>query len=322
MLRIPAQRRPHYPPVERLAILELRAARGWSLSQTARRLLVTPATVASWMGRLDEEGPRAIVQVGEPVNRFPDFVRYMVRRLKVLCPTMGKIKIAQVLCRVGLHLAPTTVARMLRQRPPRRRRASVRDVLGRVVAAKGPNHVWLTDLTTVPTSFGFWCSWIPFALPQCLPFSWWVAVAIDHYSRRIMGLAIFDRPPTSVEIRAFLGRAIGRAGVVPRHLITDHGSQFTDEGFRRWCRRRGMRQRFGAIGKYGSIAVIERLMDTMFETTDPGTVNVEGLNFVQVLQPAPGIPTLFNVGLGILIATIAVAGSWVISRRTGFARSA
>ena len=61
MLRIPAQRRPHYPPIERLAILELRAARDWSMSQTARHLLVTPATVASWMGRLDEEGPRAIV---------------------------------------------------------------------------------------------------------------------------------------------------------------------------------------------------------------------------------------------------------------------
>ena len=58
MDHIPAQRRPHYPPIERLAILELRAARGWSLSQTARRLLVTPATVASWMCRLDEDGPR------------------------------------------------------------------------------------------------------------------------------------------------------------------------------------------------------------------------------------------------------------------------
>ena len=44
MLRIPAQRRPHYPPTERLAILELRAARGWSKSQAARRLLVTTAT--------------------------------------------------------------------------------------------------------------------------------------------------------------------------------------------------------------------------------------------------------------------------------------
>ena len=47
MERIPPQRRPHYPPVERLAILELRAARGWSLAQTARHVLVTPLTVAS-----------------------------------------------------------------------------------------------------------------------------------------------------------------------------------------------------------------------------------------------------------------------------------
>ena len=33
MLRIPAQRRPHYPPTERLAILELRAARAWSTAE-------------------------------------------------------------------------------------------------------------------------------------------------------------------------------------------------------------------------------------------------------------------------------------------------
>jgi predicted RNA polymerase sigma factor len=51
---IPAQRRPHYPPIERMAILELRAARGWTLTQTARRFLVTPATIASWTQRLDE----------------------------------------------------------------------------------------------------------------------------------------------------------------------------------------------------------------------------------------------------------------------------
>ena len=47
MERIPAQRRPHYPPIDRLAILELRAARAWSLAETARRLLVTPLTIAS-----------------------------------------------------------------------------------------------------------------------------------------------------------------------------------------------------------------------------------------------------------------------------------
>src|SRR5437867_7103795 len=80
MEQIPAHRRPHYPPIERLAILELRAARSWSLAQTAVRFLVTPATVASWMRRLDEEGPDALVQIREPVNRYPDFVGYLVRR--------------------------------------------------------------------------------------------------------------------------------------------------------------------------------------------------------------------------------------------------
>jgi hypothetical protein len=60
MLRNTAQRLPHYPPIERLTILELRAARGWSLSQTARHLLMTTATVCSWMGRLDEEAGQLV----------------------------------------------------------------------------------------------------------------------------------------------------------------------------------------------------------------------------------------------------------------------
>jgi len=37
------------------------------------------------------------------------------------------------------------------------------------------------DLTAVPIG-GFWTSWLPFALPQCWPFCWWVVVVIDHYS--------------------------------------------------------------------------------------------------------------------------------------------
>src|SRR6059036_688375 len=36
MAEIEPHRRPHYPPTARLAILELRAIRGWSLAQTAR----------------------------------------------------------------------------------------------------------------------------------------------------------------------------------------------------------------------------------------------------------------------------------------------
>ena len=75
-------------------------------------LLVSPLTLASWMGRLDEEGPDALVRLPEPVNKFPHFVKYLVKRLKILCPTLGKVKTAQILARAGLHLGPTTVRRM------------------------------------------------------------------------------------------------------------------------------------------------------------------------------------------------------------------
>ena len=49
MARVPAHRRPHYLPTERMAILELRAARAWSKAQTARAFLVASSTIALWL---------------------------------------------------------------------------------------------------------------------------------------------------------------------------------------------------------------------------------------------------------------------------------
>ena len=71
--RVPAPRRPHDPPVERFSLPELRAARGRSATQTTDpRFFVTEATVASWMARLDEAGPSALVRNPEPADKFPD----------------------------------------------------------------------------------------------------------------------------------------------------------------------------------------------------------------------------------------------------------
>jgi hypothetical protein len=92
LARIPPSQRPHYLPTERLAILQLRAARGWSLAQTARVFHLTTPTIASWMKRLDEEGPQALLQTQTPVNKFPDFVRVLVQRLHLLCPRLGKVR--------------------------------------------------------------------------------------------------------------------------------------------------------------------------------------------------------------------------------------
>jgi hypothetical protein len=37
------------------------AARGWSKAQAGRSFLVTDDTVASWSGRLEDDGPGALV---------------------------------------------------------------------------------------------------------------------------------------------------------------------------------------------------------------------------------------------------------------------
>lgn len=279
MTQIEPPRRPHYPPTARMAILELRTARCWSLEQTARTFLLTAETISSWFRRKDETGSAALVQMAQPVNRYPDFTRYLVQRLKVLCPSMGKLKLAQVLCRAGLHLGASTVGRILKEGPhqrpvdePMTSQSAAKVVQAekpaantppRVVTAKRPNHVWHVDLTVVPIGSGFWVPWLPFSLPPCWPFCWWIAVVVDHFSRRAMGVATFSQQPTSAAVRAFLGRTIQAGGAKPKYLICDSGSQFDNPGFREWCRNRNMRPRYGAVGQHGSIAVVERFILTL-----------------------------------------------------------
>ena len=51
----------------------------------------------------------------------------------------------------------------------------------------------------------------------------------------------------------------------PKHFASDQGSQFTSMLFRNALARLGIKQRFGAIGKTGSIAIIERFWRTLKE---------------------------------------------------------
>ena len=65
------------------------------------------------MGCLDEDGPKALVQLPTPVNRFPDFVRHVVTSLKSICPMLGSQRIANLLARAGLHATPDEIYRGL-----------------------------------------------------------------------------------------------------------------------------------------------------------------------------------------------------------------
>jgi hypothetical protein len=143
MAKLPSRKRPQYAPQERMAILELKAARAWNLAETSRTFIVEPETIASWMRRAAnvQDG---LLQLSQPVNKYPDYVRCIIQRLKTLCPTMGKVRIAQMLGRAGLHLGATTVGRILKEEPLPDK--PVCDFIeekkkGRVVTARYPNHV-------------------------------------------------------------------------------------------------------------------------------------------------------------------------------------
>ena len=59
-----------------------------------------------------------------------------------------------------------------------------------------------------------------------------------------------------------LDRIVTNTGRAPKYTVTDQGTQFRD-AFRAWCDKHGVKPRFGAVGKHGSIAVTERFILSM-----------------------------------------------------------
>ncbi len=162
----------------------------------------------------------------------------------------------------GLHLGATTVGRILKEeRIPNP--GDDEDPPGHVVTARYPNHVWHVDLTVIPTSSEFWTPWSPFSLPQQWPFCWWVGVVLDHCSRSVLGTIVFKENPSAAAPQSLLNRTIKRGGAKPKYLICDKGKQFWCKSFKNWCEQKGIGPRFGAVGKKGSIAVIERFIGSL-----------------------------------------------------------
>jgi putative transposase len=169
----------------------------------------------------------------------------------------GSKKIAQMLVRAGRKISRETVRRYRKSPPvlvPAPKRAlQDQAVKSPGVRAKEPNHVWMTDITSVPGFLGIWI----FKL----------VVILDVYSRFPLGFKIFSKEPTSEEVADLVQTAAGRFGK-PKHFVTDRGAQFSGQPFVEALRDLGAKQRFGAIGQSGSIAIIERLWRTLKEMLD------------------------------------------------------
>jgi transposase InsO family protein len=217
------------------------------------------------------------------VNRFPDFVRYAVQQIKLFCPTLGKAKIADKLARVSIHIGKTTVQRILEEKPAPPPQPTTDDTGKQCrIVSKYPSHTWHADLTVVPISGGFWTNWLPNAISQRWPVCWWVLNVIDHYSRRF---ALFKCRPSSEKVTTALTRIMFGERIRPKHLIVDEGPEFKCEHFENlWCKVLNILPRFGAVGKSGSIAVVERFHRTIKEILRQITIPEDQTHFEQELR--------------------------------------
>jgi transposase InsO family protein len=97
-----------------------------------------------------------------------------------------------------------------------------------------------------------------------------VLVVLDHFTREALGLRAFSKEPSGEDLVALLSHVSRKTGHVPNYTVTDKGSQFFNSrskapagAFGAWCKENSVRPRFGAVGRHGSIAVVERFMRTL-----------------------------------------------------------
>ena len=156
--------------------------------------------------------------------------------------TWGRVRTAYQLRVLGVFVAPSTVRNILtRSKPPPENSAQPSDVQPsspaetRSIPASYPNHVWSVDLTTV-MRWGLW------------PID--VLVAIDHFSRKLVCVQPL-RGPSADSICKALREAFALVGP-PKHLISDQQSGFDSAYVASFLKPFGVKQRFGAIGKFGN----------------------------------------------------------------------
>jgi len=142
--------------------------------------------------------------------------------------------VRNVLLRPAPRTAPAAAAAKVAHAKPRR------------IVARYPNHVWSVDRTRVWR----WHIW-----PT------WVLVGIDHYSRMVTTTCPLEGPNAGWVTTA-LESAFARYGA-PKHIITDQDRVFTSGAFNELVHHWDVKQRFGAVGQHGSIAVTERVIRTL-----------------------------------------------------------
>jgi transposase InsO family protein len=101
-------------------------------------------------------------------------------------------------------------------------------------------------------------------------------VVVDYFSRRALAVRALKSVPSAADVCAVLDAARVVAGAEPKYSVTDQGAQFQSE-YRKSCVRHSVKPRFGALGKHGSIALVERFILSLKREALPGLVPLSAI---------------------------------------------
>jgi len=242
LLRVPARRRPHYQPHERLEILWHAARYRLSVTATALTFGVTRQTIITWRRVARRRNPRLL----PPLPGLSDLVRELVHRLKREWPRWGTRRLAGQLARLGVKASRSSVQRILRR--PRAPKPDDRlvSVGAGALLARRPNHIWMIDFTRL----------------KGVVRPVFIGAVIDAFSRKVLAIGFVGGEPNSHFAAGPLREAITRYGS-PTRLVSDKDRALRNRLINTLLRRFGIRRRYGAVGRKGSIAIIERFWRSM-----------------------------------------------------------
>jgi putative transposase len=180
--------------------------------------------------------------------------------------TYGSPRLHQALRQAGECVGRNRVRRLMREdqlvgRARRRMRvtteadphaAAARNHLARQFQTPGPNQVWASDITALPTAEG----WL------------YLAVVMDLFSRRLIGWA-FDRTLDTTLVLEAWQRALAGRPSAPRLHHSDRGAQYTSARFQAALQQHGVVCSMSRRGNCYDNAVIESFFRTVkVETGD------------------------------------------------------
>jgi putative transposase len=209
-----------------------------SVTATAAAFVLSRQTVLNWRRVLYRRDLRLLPRL----NTLPELVAELVVRLKCEWPRWGTRRIAGQLARLGVKASRSSVQRILRRPIPPRPKESLITPRARVLLSKRPDHIWMMDFTKVG------------GLLQPL----WIGAVLDAFSRKVLAIGMVRGGPSARLATRLLQRAFARYAA-PTWLVTDQDTALRNAVVNGVLRNHGTRRRYGAVGRKGSIAIIERL---------------------------------------------------------------